>query len=134
MIASAFAILGQRALAGTPPPALGGGEAFVFPIERMAFGLALCVLLIWGAALIIRRYRQTATPPQKGALASILKTNGRRLRVLESRRTGSSGDVCLIVCDEREYLVAITTGHALLLHETEARIEDADPNLTERAE
>lgn len=106
-------------VAQAAPAAIGGGKPFVFPVERMAFGLLLCILLAWGVALLIRRYRQSAGTSHVRGLALLPKVAARRLRVIESRRMGGASEVSLIVCDGREYLVAITAGYALLLCESE---------------
>lgn len=119
MVAVISAWLAQAGPATIASPGLGGGKPFVFPVERMAFGLLLCILLAWGAALLIRRYRQSAGTSHGRGLAFLPKVAARRLRVIESRRTGGTSEVCLIACDGREYLVAITAGHALLLRESE---------------
>ena len=104
---------------GSLAPGLGGGQPFAFPVERLAFGLLLCFLLAWAAALLIRRYR--GVDGKRGSPGITFLPGGapRRLHVIETRRTGGMSEVSLIACDGHEYLVAFTAGQAILLRATE---------------
>ncbi len=102
---------------------LGQGQAPEIPVARLVFGLVLCVGLAWGIAYLIRTFRL------QGRLAP-LKLGGigqARLRVLEARRAGLATDVCLVRCDGRDFLIAATQGHVLVLHSSDVPPAPTEP-------
>ena len=104
--------------AAAPAP-LGGGSNFEIPVERLVFGLILSIALAWAAALLIRRLQKG----RGGGIRLFSNSAGsphRRIAILESRRAGQYSEVCLVSCDDREYLVAFTQNSAVVLHQNEA--------------
>lgn len=102
-------------VAATPSAALaqqlGRAAEFEPPIVRLALGLLLCTLVALVAALTLRRFLSA-----KGRhVSSVAHGGSGKLRVIETRRLSANADLCLIACEEREYLVIVSAAGATLL-------------------
>lgn len=103
---------------------LGGGGAVEIPVGRIIAVLVLGALLALTAALAIKRRGgrvdlgrwtrliATATPPQ-------------RIEVIETRRASQHADVCLIRCDNRDYLVLCSAAVQTILATSDNSAERA---------
>lgn len=105
---------------------LGGGGSLDLSLTRILLSLFICLIVAVGAMLILKRHggRISAAP-----LQAILKRNfpaARRIDVLESRRISPNADVCLIRCDEREYLLVCGPQGQMVLREGEARVRGGE--------
>lgn len=82
------------------PVRLGGGAAFDVSSTRIVGALLLCLMLAALAAVLLKRGGGRLVPT--GWMAA---RGGRRIAVVESRRVSPHADLCLLRCDDREYLV-----------------------------
>ena len=74
---------------------------------RVLAALLLCLALAVGGALALRA-RLAAGGSIPKAPWRFGTSAARRLRVVEAIRVGSQTEICLIACDETEYLVAVS--------------------------
>jgi flagellar biogenesis protein FliO len=86
---------------------LGAGGGADVPLWRVVGALILCLALAIGGAFALRIKLRGALPG--------LGTAGRRLRLVESIRLTQQVDVCLLSCDDKEFLIAATPHGALLI-------------------
>ncbi|MBD8679357.1 hypothetical protein [Sphingomonas sp. CFBP 13720] len=86
---------GMTVLAAAPVR-LGGGAAFDVSSTRIVGALLLCLMLAALAAVLLKRGGGRLVPTGRA---------GRRIAVVESRRVSAHADLCLLRCDDREYLV-----------------------------
>ncbi|RHW18953.1 hypothetical protein D1610_02110 [Sphingomonas gilva] len=105
------------------PGRLGGGGGVDIPIGRIFAVTMLCIMLAALAAFAIKRGGGRV---RVGALSNLLRRlpADRRMQVIETRRASQFADVCLIRCDDREYL-ALCSQHQFLLLRESAAAEDA---------
>lgn len=100
---------------------LGGGGGAEVPVWRVLGALVICLTLAVAAAVALRARLGAigvAPPPVWGGRLGGRETSGvreRRLRVLESVRLSHQVDVCLMTCDEREFIVATSPEGAFLI-------------------
>jgi hypothetical protein len=99
------------ALVAALPPA----HDLNLPFARLALGLILCSLVALLAALALKRFLRKGG--RIANVASWLRDDARKIAVLESQRISPNADVCRIATADKEYLVVISPGAALLLHE-----------------
>jgi len=88
---------------------LGQGSDVEISIWRVLLAFLLCAALAAGAAFILKA-RQGS-----GHLVSFLVKQNRRLRLVESLRLGHQADLCIVECDGRELLVAVSPHGTRLL-------------------
>jgi hypothetical protein len=96
---------------------LGGAAAFEPPLLRLVLGLVLCTLVAIVAALAIRRFLRPGGPNGASGRVSLLRSPSARLRVIESHRISPHADVCMFVCDNREYLVVVSPSATSVLRD-----------------
>lgn len=97
-------------------PHLGGGASADVSVVRVFLTLLFCLIVAVLAIFLIRqRYGSRGS-----SFFSRMGTGSQRLRVVESRRIGPQSDLCLVECDELEYLLLITPGGPLLVKEHRA--------------
>ncbi len=94
---------------------LGRAGDFEFPVLRLALGLLACAFIALIAALALRRFMRGSGKFGKGAGFGFLAPSARKIRVIESHRLGTSSDVCVFICDGRQYLVVVSAAGATLL-------------------
>jgi hypothetical protein len=99
------------------PGRLGGGGGVDIPIGRILAVTVLCIMLAALAALALKRGGGGIRP---GFIANLLRRLpvDRRVQVIETRRASQFADVCLVRCDDREYLALCSQHQFLLLRET----------------
>lgn len=102
---------------------LGGGGGLDLSLTRIVLSLLLCLGIAISAIVILKRNggRMNAGA-LRGLLAKGLPSEA-RIRVIESRRISAHADVCLIRCDEMEYLVLSSAQQQQLLREQPAARE-----------
>lgn len=102
---------------------IGGGESLDVPLLRIVLGLIICVIVAFGAALLLRHrfgnekpslLNQILRQTQAGAKSDA----SRRIVVLESRRISAHADVCRFSASDREYLVLVSPSSSVVLHQT----------------
>jgi hypothetical protein len=103
----AFSVLAAVTPALASAQTLGQGPETVMPWWRVAAALALCLALAVGAAFALR-YRM------RGAMPSLTPAK-RRLKLVESLRLSHQVDVCLLSCEDRQFLIAATPHGAVLI-------------------
>lgn len=88
-------------LAAAPAVAqrIGQGTGAEVPIWRVLGALLFCLFLAVAAAFVLRRR-------MSGAMPLAFKGRAKRLRLVETIRLSHQADICLIRCDERDYLLA----------------------------
>jgi hypothetical protein len=114
-------------LLGTAPlPALaqklGGGTDPEISLVRIIAALVLCSGVAVAAALIISK---RGLPQGLGAAGWLAKLQRRsRVTVIEARRLSPHADLCIVRCDDREYVLTCAQGEVRVLAEHEV---SADP-------
>ena len=96
---------------------LGGGGGLDLSLTRIVISLLLCLGIAVSVILLIRRSGGRAN---LGALRTLLARDlpaEQRIRVLESRRISAHADVCLVRCDQVEYLILCSPQQQQLLRE-----------------
>lgn len=95
---------------------LGTASPPGIPWLRIALAFLLCIALAFGAIMLLRHHQGRLRWDALARRFSALPTAPRRqIDVIETRRVSQHGDVCLIHCRGRAYLLAIGQGHATLL-------------------
>lgn len=111
------------AAAALPLPAmaqasLATGSAPEVPWLRLVLSFALCIGLAFAAILLLRRYQRQGSA---GLLASLRgkadSLPAPEIKVLESRRLGPSGQICLVEFDGRKLLLSVTNSEIAILAE-----------------
>ncbi|MGK6317899.1 hypothetical protein [Sphingomonas sp. DT-204] len=117
-------LLAAATQAGVAAGRLGGGGALDIPVARIIVSLIACLLI---AALAIVFLRQRAGKADLRALFGRLTSGHGAIDIVEVRRLGMHGDVCLIRHDDREYLLLVQNSRAIVLRERDipARVEEA---------
>lgn len=77
---------------------------------RVLAALLLCLALGVGGAYALRARMGVGTAPQ--VLWRLGSAPAKRLRIIETVRVGQQVEVCLIACDGREHLIAVSP-HAI---------------------
>lgn len=95
---------------------LAGGAGFEVSLVRVFAALLVCIAAAFAVILLIRSRGGKARGFRN--LASAFGRTG-RIELIESRRLSPHADLCLFRCDETEYLVLCSAGHAQVL-ETKA--------------
>jgi flagellar biogenesis protein FliO len=78
---------------------LGQGVDSEISPWRILAALTLCIAVAIGAAVLLKSRMQGGKFPR-------LKSQGRRLQVLETTRLGAQNDVCIVACDGEELLLS----------------------------
>lgn len=98
---------------------LGGGGTLDVSLTRIVSALLLCLVLAGIGILVLKRGGGQVTP-------SVLRNwrrvaVDRRVEVIESRRISAHADVCLLRCDDHDYLVLAGPSELRLLRRSQAR-------------
>lgn len=98
---------------------LGGGGGLDLSLTRIVLSLLLCLGIALSVIILLKRGggRVNAT-----ALRSLLKgiPTSQRIHVIESRRISAHADLCLIRCDDVEYVILSSAQGQKLLREQPA--------------
>ncbi|MBX9645221.1 MAG: hypothetical protein K2W91_14130 [Novosphingobium sp.] len=100
---------------------LGGGGSVEISGVRIVLALIVCLVVL---ALVLAVLRRKSLP--KGLADKLrigLGANG-RIRTIESRRISPHADLCLVRCDDVEYLLVCTVGSVELLERRAAKPEN----------
>lgn len=106
---------------------LGGGGDYELPLLRLVIGLILCTILAIVAAIALKRFMRGGNLFKLGPAKSFFSVPARKLRVMETQRLSPHADLCLFVCESRQYLVVVSPGGATLLHQGEEPKSEAAP-------
>ena len=102
---------------------LAGGQSLDVPLDRLALGGLIIVGLLALSWWVSRRARQGSLPgASTGRPTGFFQNlaNPPRLAVVERRRIGAQTEICLIVCDDREYTILISAQQTLVLRDQAA--------------
>ena len=100
---------------------LGGAAEADISLVRVFLALFFCLIVASFAVFLIRQRYGGRMP----AMFTRIGSTTARLRLIECRRVAPQSDLCLIECDDREFLLLISPGSALVLKEqpvTESRV------------
>ena len=123
------ALIGISIGMGSSPALAGGlatGTSPPVPWFRIACALLFCVALAATAILALRHYQGRVSgrfPPRRWT--TLKPVPHRAVTVIETRRLGQHGDVCLLHCAGHAYLLAIGPAHMLLLDRQVLKPESA---------
>jgi len=92
---------------------LGGAAEADISLVRVFLALFFCLIVAAFAVFLIRQRYGGRMP----AMFTRIGSTTARLRLIESRRIAPQSDLCLIECDDREFLLLISPGSALVLKE-----------------
>ncbi|WP_447726053.1 hypothetical protein [Sphingomonas koreensis] len=99
---------------------LGGGGQLDLSLTRIILSLLLCLGIAVSVILLVKR---NGGRVNVGALRGIL-TGGlpadQRIRVIESRRISQHADLCLVRCDDIDYVILSSAQQQQLLRELPA--------------
>jgi flagellar biogenesis protein FliO len=98
---------------------LGQGADYTIPVWRVAAAFLLCVTVAIAVAMVLRFRMQNA----RGLTFS---RSSKRLKLIETLRLGTNGDICIVTCDEEEFLVAVSAGRVTLLRPLRPRHIDSE--------
>jgi len=101
---------------------LGGGAPADVSLVRVFLSLFVCLILA-GLAILFIRQRYGGRLP---AALTRIRSGVSRLRFVESRRIGAQADLCLVECDDQEYLLLMTPGGPLLLKQSAVSRDQAN--------
>lgn len=93
---------------------LGGAGTPDLSIVRFLAALFLCFAAALGMALFLRSRQGRQAMPKGLRLATLLRGSG-RIEVLESRRVSPHADLCLLRCDDIEYVLLCSPTSAQVL-------------------
>jgi len=114
----ASALWSGQALAGTAR--LGGGGGLDLSLTRIVLSLLLCLgIAISVIVLIKRKGGRVNASALLGLLAKGLPADP-RIRVIEARRISAHADLCLVRCDDVEYVILCSAHQQQLLREQPA--------------
>lgn len=99
---------------------LGQGEAFEPPIFRLIFGLVLCTLLAFLAALMIKKQK---TSGNKVTFKSLLQKQGlmnsTAINVIETHRINQHADICIIECAGKQFHIIVSQQYCEIINTTD---------------
>jgi hypothetical protein len=97
----------------------GGGAAPGVSLVRIVAALAVCIAAAIGLALAIKGRKGELALRWPGRLAHSFG-GSRRIAVIEARRVSAFADICLIRCDQIEYLLVCGPSGQSVLRQSEA--------------
>ncbi|MDR3508028.1 MAG: hypothetical protein P4L64_09045 [Caulobacteraceae bacterium] len=86
---------------------LGQGAATTIPWWRLGGALLLCILLAIGGGLALKL--------RLGGATSAFSRSSRRLQLVESLRLSHQIDICLLRCDDRDFMIAASPSGVTVL-------------------
>lgn len=96
---------------------LGGGGGLDLSLTRVVLSLLLCLgIAISGIVLLKRNGARVNAGALRGLLAKGLPVEP-RVRVIESRRISAHADLCLVRCDDVEYVILCSAQQQQVLRE-----------------
>lgn len=99
---------------------LGGGGGLDLSLTRIVISLLLCLALAGSLIVLLKRNGGRLNVGMlRGLVAKGLPAE-QRIRVIESRRISAHADLCLIRCDDIEYVVLSSAQQQQLLREQPA--------------
>lgn len=101
------------------PARLGGGGALDLSLTRIVSALVLCVFLAALAALILKRGGGRIDWSLLKGLRRVRAAQ--RIEVIESRRISAHADVCLLRCDDEDFLILSSQGTQQVIRQRPAR-------------
>lgn len=105
---------------------LGGGGGVDIPVGRIIAAFILCALLAVAVAVILkRRGKGGGIVSLRAVFASSLAQ--RRIEVIETRRASAHADICLVRCDDDEYLLLCSPQRNIVLRRGTASPKRGDP-------
>lgn len=122
--------IGAALLAAAPLPTLaqklGGGAAPEISLVRIAASLIFCIGVAVALALVISK---RSVPAGWSAREWLVKLQQRsRITVVEARRLSPYADLCIVRCNDREYVLTCAQGEVRVLAERQADVgEPAAP-------
>lgn len=97
---------------------LATGQSYEVPILRLTVGLILCVLLAFIASISLKKIKNGTALNLKTAFPIKTKHGLHNyINIIETRRLSPHADVASFICEDKEYLVLLSAGHALLLNQ-----------------
>lgn len=107
---------------------LAGGSGPDIPWLRIILSLLFCLVLAAGAVLALRHYHAQGSGGSGGLLARLRAgpagLTKPRLAILEARRIGPAGQLCLVTFGGRELLLGVTQGAITVLAERDLPPDD----------
>jgi hypothetical protein len=118
-----FLLLPPLLLCAVPAAAqrLGGGAPLNISLIRVVMALLLCLMIAGAVVLLLKRNGGRIDTAALRRLLVRLPAE-RRIDIVETRRISQHGDVCLLRCDGREYLVLSAEGQMTVLRDAEAKL------------
>lgn len=100
-------------------PRLGGGGAPDISFARVTAALVLCLIVAVLAALLLKR---GGGKVDLASLRTLLKgvRDDRRIDVIETRRISQHAEICIVRCDDREYVILSAQQQQMVLHDAVA--------------
>lgn len=99
---------------------LGGGGGLDLSLTRIVLSLLLCLGIAISVIVMLKRNGgRLRAGTLRGLVARGLPA-AQRIQVIESRRISTHADLCLVRCDDVEYVVLCSAQHQQLLSEKPA--------------
>lgn len=98
---------------------LGGGGSLDISLTRIVFALLFCLALAIAVVLLIKRGGGRIDLSALRSPLAGLTPPMRRIQVIETRRISVHADLCLLRCDNREYLVLSSAAQQQVLESRE---------------
>ena len=95
---------------------IGGGGGLDLSLTRIMLSLLLCLGIAISVIFLIKRGGRVNLAGLRGVLAKSLPTD-QRIRVIEARRISLHADLCLVRCDDVEYVILCSAQQQQLLRE-----------------
>ncbi len=104
LVGAGLALLAAIAPGAASAQQLGGAAALPVSPIRVAAALLFCLAAVFAIVMLLRRRQTGSALP---LLSSFLpKLNARsRIRIIEARRLSPFADLCIVRCDDCEYVV-----------------------------
>ena len=109
-------------LLATAPVQYATGAEMAVPWARIALAFFICIALAAAAIYVLRqRYGRAAAPRGFAELLSRKEQVETELEILERLRATPTGQLCLVRCGERRYLIHLGQQNCTLIE----RLDDA---------
>lgn len=111
----ASALWSGQALAGTAR--LGGGGGLDLSLTRIVLSLLLCLGIAISVIVLLKRNGGRVNAKGLRSLLAKGLPADPRIRVIEARRISAHADLCLVRCDDVEYVILCSAQQQQLLRE-----------------